>query len=510
MTKGRPQTALNFALLCDGPSLDPWIVLAVRQAVGSGFARLTCVIATGELDAEAVEAVDDICALSPAAPARISLPISSDAQGHFLQDLDFVLASNGFEPVSASADIAARMGIWRFEIANGPTATMMQRIGDLIFRKEHVVECALVRMDSPKTVLHRGYYAIIPQSVGRTGSETLGSAGSWLGRVCADIVLNGARPGEPREGEPLPRSERSGFSRARTAIANRLKMQFRYRLQRQQWNVGIVKAPIAVVAGLEGASAQADALSRTVWMPEIPRHFFADPFGFRKKDGTIQILAERVDWRKPKGEIVGIAFDGTTFSRPHLVLDAPTHLSYPFLLEGPGDRLFIPEHSAGKNVSAFSIDDDCRVGGKQTWIDQAELLDCTFLERDGRRWMFACVDSHAKNSELHLFFADEGTGAWRPHPLNPVKSNVRSARPAGSIFAHNGRLYRPSQDCSTHYGRAVVVNEILTLTDTQYLEQEVSEVLPLDEFYNDGLHTISAVDEYTLIDGSRQKWAWSR
>ena len=38
----------------------------------------------------------------------------------------------------------------------------------------------------------------------------------------------------------------------------------------------------------------------------------------------------------------------------------------------------------------------------------------------------------------HVFHADSPFGPFTPHRRNPVKSDVRSARPAGKLFTWNG------------------------------------------------------------------------
>jgi len=55
-------------------------------------------------------------------------------------------------------------------------------------------------------------------------------------------------------------------------------------------------------------------------------------------------------------------------------------------------------------------------------------------------------------TKLRVWFADDLLGSWCPHPGNPVKPDIRSARPAGTPFVHDGALYRPAQDCSRTYG----------------------------------------------------------
>jgi hypothetical protein len=107
-------------------------------------------------------------------------------------------------------------------------------------------------------------------------------------------------------------------------------------------------------------------------------------------------------------------------------------------------------------------------------------------------------------SDLHLWYATDITGPWTPHPSNPVKTDVCSARPAGTPFVADGALYRPAQDSSSTYGSRVVINRIVTLTTRCFREEPAAFVAPDSQGpYPDGLHTLSAVGAMTLIDGKR-------
>ena len=53
------------------------------------------------------------------------------------------------------------------------------------------------------------------------------------------------------------------------------------------------------------------------------------------------------------------------------------------------------------------------------------------------------------------------TNKWTPHPENPIVTDIRTARPGGKIFIQDGKIYRPSQDCSIRYGRALNMNQII-------------------------------------------------
>jgi len=131
-------------------------------------------------------------------------------------------------------------------------------------------------------------------------------------------------------------------------------------------------------------------------------------------------------------------------------------------------------------------------------------LDPTLVHHDGRWWLFF-TERSAALTELHLWWADDALGPWTPHSSNPVKTDVRSARPAGTPFVVDGRLYRPAQDCSDEYGGAVVVHEVELITPERYHERAVNVLRPGRGWaYQRGLHTVSAFGDHLLVDAKRR------
>jgi hypothetical protein len=134
-------------------------------------------------------------------------------------------------------------------------------------------------------------------------------------------------------------------------------------------------------------------------------------------------------------------------------------------------------------------------------------VDSTLLEHGGRWWLFTNVKGAADASswdELHIFHADDPLSTnWIPHPLNPVLSDVRRARPAGPFFIFEGTLYRPSQDCSQRYGYAVNVNRVVTLTESAYAETLVEKVIPRPPVLV--THTLSRAAGWVFMDGAQGK-----
>jgi hypothetical protein len=261
------------------------------------------------------------------------------------------------------------------------------------------------------------------------------------------------------------------------------------------------------VAGLRGAREQAEALKKTRWMNVERNAFVADPFGIRRVDGSIRMFFERLKNSSKVAVIATCEYSNGQFGKIRTVLDAPTHLSYPFVWREHAANYIIPEHSAAKNVSAFKFGIDGRMECKVTLFDHVDLIDTTFIEWNGKVWAFAVVDGIAKNSELHIFYSDKITGPWTAHALNPVITDVSNARPAGTMFCLEGKLYRPAQDCSVHYGCAIVVNEVQVLSETDFYELPVSRVEPsANGPYNYGLHTLSQVGDWTLIDSAKKQF----
>jgi hypothetical protein len=145
-------------------------------------------------------------------------------------------------------------------------------------------------------------------------------------------------------------------------------------------------------------------------------------------------------------------------------------------------------------------------------MHDVDAVDPTPFFHNGRWWLFvgmAEVPGASPWDELFLFHSPElVSDQWEPHPLNPIVSDVRRARPAGRIFEYRGRLYRPSQDCSKRYGYGLRLNQITTLTPDKYAEEEVAFLEPLSERGLQGIHSISWHDDLTVIDVERKRCRW--
>lgn len=234
-----------------------------------------------------------------------------------------------------------------------------------------------------------------------------------------------------------------------------------------------------------------------------PDRFWADPIPV-VHDGRYLVFFEEYVVGAPRGHIsvIEIAADGTA-GTPRRILERPYHLSYPFVFRWNETWYMIPETLERRAVELYRA-----TAFPDQWVFERTLLediaavDATIAEIDGRWWMFTAVAA-PKTTEpalLHIYHATSPIGPWEPHAQNPVKFDIRSSRPAGPLFQHEGAWYRPAQDGAPIYGSAIVMHRIETLTPTMFREVEVSRLTPSWRKGINGTHTIAAAGGLTVID----------
>ena len=263
---------------------------------------------------------------------------------------------------------------------------------------------------------------------------------------------------------------------------------------RYKWNIGIIPAPIETVA-------EVHQLPPIQWMKEVSgTGFKADPFGY-SHEGKPVILYERFDEQENKG-LLEILSETTA----QLLPEAKHHLSYPFIVEVHNERYCIPEQAATGKLIAYKIKEG-KLQYSHTLLNDFDAVDATLIQNDGKWWIFATRKQHNNaDLKLYIFYSDDFHGTWTPHPHNPVKTDICTARPAGNFFYSNGKLYRPAQDSSLGYGSGIHLMEITRLDTEGFSEHIHLRITPPlhGNQYPEGLHTISPCGNQTLVDGKRK------
>lgn len=482
-----PDHVIRFGIATDGPILA-WQGRAIEALAGVAGVAITRWDRLAPADGADVIGTGSGARRIVAVPAcLIGLPSGSDVAGgvDILLDLTAVGVPAthaessetwrfGYGPTD-SRDVAATA---LFEYVTTPTQArvtlvaepsgVVLREGHLTCRREERLERVLLdTADWPASL-----------AVGRTRGRGMHPAATTPASVSRDRAKTIPSPV------------------LRIAAIGRRGLRIRTALTRHDdWNVGIIRAPITDVVA-RGGDLPID------WFPLRPGRFAADPFGV-ERDGLLHVFFEDYDQREGRGVIahVAIGSDGQR-SDPGVVLDTGVHASYPFLVEDEGITYMLPELSAANELVLYAA-----TSFPNGWERAAILLsgvravDATVVEHQGRWWMFATIADRGAGHNLFLWHAPRLTGPWTAHAANPVKTDARSARPGGTPFVVDGILYRPSQDCSRTYGGAVVVSRVDVLTPDAFSETPVHWIRPRpDSPHRDGLHTLSAAGAQTLID----------
>jgi hypothetical protein len=237
-----------------------------------------------------------------------------------------------------------------------------------------------------------------------------------------------------------------------------------------------------------------------------PSRFYADPFLF-EKDETTFLFFEDYDYAVGTAHISYVTLGTHEASAPTLALERPYHLSYPYVFAHDRRILMIPETAYNRTIELYeakSFPNEWRLCS--VLATNILALDATVCWREGRWWMFATVMLEHDNSSsdtLSIFWADAVEGPWHRHHLNPVKYDVRSSRPAGTLIESEGRLLRPAQDCSKGYGSALTWCEVVALSETSFAERLIArQACPAGSRYC-GLHTYNRTATFEVADFAR-------
>jgi hypothetical protein len=237
-------------------------------------------------------------------------------------------------------------------------------------------------------------------------------------------------------------------------------------------------------------------------LPADRSTFYADPFVL-EVEGRDFLFVEAYPYATAKGVIACAEVShGGVSGPPRTVLERPYHLSYPYVVQREGGIFLIPETSAAGGLEIYRAS-----AFPNEWVlerrlfDGLTLVDGTLFDHEGRLWLFATVKGEGGSDwdELFAWHAPGLAGPWTAHSLNPIKSDCRSARPAGRPIQVNGQLLRPAQRCERRYGESLVWLEVRALTPDAFVETEVAEWRSSDPRIS-GIHSADLSTAVAVID----------
>jgi hypothetical protein len=518
-------------VLCDSTKLERWQISALRELIADGYSVPVATIVTTRRLKEAEggifrrllqpvgrEAAESINSFFQSAGIAISnFIIEPEGMGASRSGpsayeslvalgLDFILYL-GFGPCDADLLRCAKYGLWRFRFGDASKYENYPPGVWEIISGDPLTAAALCRQHDDARgleVLRSGVFATISHQSNANADQVLTEISQWPAYVARNVALGYlAGDGETIDPKEVPEPTLPSLS-ARLRLVWNL---FRNKIGRlpnlffeDQWNVGLVEEPIQ-------RFLKPDLTWTASWFPNRgQKRYFADPMG-AIVDGKRTVLCEVYHYSTQLGSLCSLGIDHRGWiPTVSSIIPTDVHASYPYLFSDVKEWYCVPETSQARTAMLYKLEnfpDDYRP--LKPLISQLACIDPTVFEHDRLWWLFCTDATDGEHTKLLAWYADALNDEFVPHPLNPVKIDVRSARPAGTPFYHEGRLFRPSQDCSRTYGGAVTINEITMLSPTSFQERAISTVEPDPKSgYGFGLHTLSSFGEATLIDSKRR------
>lgn len=264
-------------------------------------------------------------------------------------------------------------------------------------------------------------------------------------------------------------------------------------LRHNLWNIGFIE---------EGLS---DTLTKKKpkihWVKKcINDRWFADPFILDVTDSEIIILAEEFCYNVHRGRIARLVIDRKTHEEKsfEIILELPTHLSFPFIIRKNGKIYLMPENSASGCSTVYEYNDANRKVTPLHHIAEEPFADATIFELDGQSYLCTTMlpDSNSKSIKIYTLDKDDLKVVDR---VATVEFPIVCGRNAGEVFSVDGQFYRPAQDCTKCYGHGVILQK-MTIKEGKWVFEDVNRFYPNTFKYNQGLHTFNNYKGLIVID----------
>lgn len=429
-----------------------------------------------------------------------------------------ILVKLGFGNLMGDVLSAATYGIWAYrwgdssriedgltgfwEVANGwsETGAALQQLGS---------------NSEGNLSLCQSWFFTYPYSPARNQNYVLWAAASFLSRQVEHLYRSGPeeyfrersviadrRLGE-RQSNTIPSNPAVLSIMLKLAVKN-LGEAYRRKFDPKRWEL---------LYSFEPEAEKKLASFRKITPPKD--RFWADPHIVYQRP-NYYIFIEEYLYQTQRGHIALMEMDRRgNYKQPVPILQENYHLSFPYVFNWLGQYYMIPESSENKTIDLYECTEfPHRWQHKLTLMKDIKAVDTTVMYVQGKWWLFTAIaeqQAAAPQVELFLFYANDlFTDQWNPHPRNPIVSDIKKARGAGGIFTKDGKLFRPSQYGSSVYGYGFDVNEIVTLSETEYCERTVTMVRPKDSRSIIATHTYANRGNLTVIDALTRRPKWTR
>ncbi len=416
---------------------------------------------------------------------------------------DFILRF-GFNIIRGEILTIPRYGVWSFhhddemKYRGSPAAFWEIYKGDPVTGS--VLQRLTERLDGG-VILKKGYFKTLGYSYSENLDQVLLESSRWPAQICKGLMEGtvGFETETTVTDAPIYKTPTNVQMLLFSLITfyHKIKLRFYSWFVCEKWDLAILPRSIETALSSNFLSNPFNLNLAT------GNTFYADPFGIQNSKG-IEILTEKFDYKTGLGSLTSLTFsNGKKQEKAVKGLPTDKHLSYPYLFQEKGKTYCIPETLSANEIALYeAVEFPTEWKKVCTLVANFRGVDATLFHSHGKYWLTCTNEDDGPRTNLFLFSSNSLEGPFKPHLMNPVKTDIRSARPAGTPFELNGKLYRPAQDCSKTYGGAIVLNEVTTLNEHSFSENAVKTLGPLPGTpFSAGMHTLSKSGDFTLVDG---------
>lgn len=410
------------------------------------------------------------------------------------QNLDFILQL-GFDIVAGEVINTTKYGIWRFNhgkcfwtFLKGErcNSVSLQRLSGNKDKEIFLKEIKL------KTILH-SYRAHLEQIHFESSIMPI--------QVCKELIYNNILKEDISSLETTDNATPNNFNMIQYYIKSvwrRIAFHINDLFRQEDWNVGYCECSLKDFISTDNK----DNLNIQWFKKPKKNCYFADPFVIKTEKDTY-IFFEWYSYSKGKADLA-VARKSEGFRNYHILTNFKEHRSYPYVFEYKKNIYCMPEANQTNKVTLYHFNED-----KLTFEQDCVLLegfpivDSTLYHIENK-WFIFLVNQKKSHTHLEIYHSDDLKGQYVAHENNPVIVDCSKARPAGKLFELDGKLIRPSQNCTEHYGQSITLEEIDLLTDKQFSTKYLGEIKPIRHCdYDKGIHTINSDGNFTVFDGKR-------
>ena len=227
--------------------------------------------------------------------------------------------------------------------------------------------------------------------------------------------------------------------------------------------------------------------------------WFADPFIVDETDENYIILVEECILDTQKGRLARLTVtkDDCKLVKNETILDLPTHLSFPNIIQVNGQTYMYPENGKARNTKLYKYGKTVELCGK---LSSLPLADATIFKYEDSFYMLFTIGENCNGNILQIYRSNQPLSGYISH--QEIKFDDNIARRAGNIFTWKGHLISPAQVCSHNYGEGVSFQEI-SFTGDKIQLNEIKRLYPPTKMYSEGFHTFNVFGDKVVIDGYR-------